>query len=158
MKICQMKKLQHIFMLLSNINQFFVLQTPAKNEGKPFHLLIDSKSTHSVISPRCIWTLNLPKVKAKTLIVELTTGKVTRSTTLVVELSSTLNDQPIGASFRFLPLGIYDGILGMDWLLKNDATLRCKDQRLTFTNSLGEIVSIMGNMGAQNCSYYRFLS
>ena len=38
-------------------NQFSVLQTPAEYEGKQFNLLIDSGSTHSFISPRCIRTL-----------------------------------------------------------------------------------------------------
>ena len=104
-------------------NQFSVLQTPAEYKGKAFHLLIDSGSTHSFISPKCIRTLNLPEVKAKTLSVELATGKMTRSTTSVGELNFKLNDQPAVANFRVLPLGIYDGILGMDWLSKNDATL-----------------------------------
>ena len=61
--------------------------------------------------------------------------------------SFSLNGQPTSATFRVLPLGIYDGILGMDWLAKNDATLRCKDQKLTFTSKLGETVSINGKHG-----------
>ena len=86
-------------------NQFFVLQTPAKYEGKPFHLLIDSKSIHSLISPKCIRTLNLPEVKAKTLSVKLATGKITRSTTSVGDLIFSLNDQPTSTNFRVLYLG-----------------------------------------------------
>ena len=108
-------------------NQFSVLQTPAEYEGKQFNLLIDSGSTHSFISPRCICTLQLPEVKVKTLSVELATGNRAKSTTSVGDFSFSLNGQPTSTTFRVLPLGIYDGILGMDWLAKNDATLRCKD-------------------------------
>ena len=39
--------------------QFSVLQTPAEYEGKKFTLLIDSRSTHSFLSPKCVQTLNL---------------------------------------------------------------------------------------------------
>ena len=62
-------------------NQFSVLQTPAKYEGKQFNLLIDSKSTHSLISPRCICTFQLLEVKVKTLSVELAISNTTKSTT-----------------------------------------------------------------------------
>ena len=79
-------------------NQFSALQTPEEYEGKTFHLLIDSKSTHSFISPKCIRTLNLLELKAKTLSVELATGKMTRSTTFVGELNFKLNDQPTVSS------------------------------------------------------------
>ena len=64
------------------------------------------------------------------------------------DLTFSLNGQPTLANFRVLPLGIYDGILGMDWLAKNDATLRCKDQKLIFTNNLGETVSINEKHGS----------
>ena len=82
-------------------NQFSLLQTPAEYKGKAFHLLIDSVSTHSFISPKCIWTLNLPEVKAKALSGELTKGKITRSITSVGDLSFSLNDQPTSANLGF---------------------------------------------------------
>ena len=125
-----------------------MLQTQAEYEGKQFNLLIDFGSTHSFISPRCICTLQLPEVKVKTLSVELAIGIRAKSTTSVGDFSFSLNGQPTSATFRVLPLGIYDGILGMDWLAKNDATLRCKDQKLIFTNNLGETVSINGKHGS----------
>ena len=58
--------------------QFAVLQTPAKYEGTKFTLLIDSGSTHSFISPRCIRNLNLHEHLDVPLTVELATGKRTR--------------------------------------------------------------------------------
>ena len=66
--------------------QFSVLQTPAEYEGKPFTLLIDSGSTHSFLSPRCIRTLNLHEYPDSSLIIELATGKKTRSLTTIGNL------------------------------------------------------------------------
>ncbi len=59
--------------------QFSVLQTPGEYEGKPFTLLIDFGSTHSFLSPRCIRNLNLHEHPDSNLMVELATGKKTRS-------------------------------------------------------------------------------
>ena len=80
-------------------NQFSVLQTPAEYEGKPFNLLIDSESTHSFISPRCIRNLNLPEQQASHMNVELATGKITKSTTTMGKLKFLLNNQPKIANF-----------------------------------------------------------
>ena len=48
-------------------------------------------------------------------------GRKVKSTTLVENLQN-LNKQ-YTAHFRVLPIGTYDGILGTDWLDKNDAHL-----------------------------------
>ena len=39
--------------------QFSVIQAPMSYEGKNFKLLIDSGSTHSFLSPKCICNLSL---------------------------------------------------------------------------------------------------
>ena len=67
--------------------------------GKPFNLLIDSGSTHSFISPKCIRNLNLPEQHAPHVSVELAIGKITKSTTTMGELKFLLNDQPTTTNF-----------------------------------------------------------
>ena len=62
-------------------------------------------------------------------------GRKVKSTTLVENLQN-LNKQ-YTAHFRVLPIGTYDGILGTDWLDKNDAHLQWKTTPLTFVNKLG---------------------
>ena len=47
------------------------------------------------------------------------------------------------ASFRVLPLGIFYGILGMDWLAEKNATIECKTKLLTFVTLLGKEVTII---------------
>ena len=127
--------------------QFSVLQTPAEYEGNQFTLLIDSGSTHSFISPKCLRQLNLPEHPVSSLTVELATGKRIKSATSIGNLNFKLGDKPTSSTFRVLPLGTYDGILGMDWLSKNNALLHCKDALLTFQDSHGEKATISGTRG-----------
>lgn len=116
-------------------------------EGKKFKLLIDCGATHSFISPTAIRKLNLATQLDTKLLVELATGKKTHSSSSVKNLNFSLGNHPTRASFRVLPLGIYDGILGMDWLTLNDATVECKSRKLTFTSLLGGRVVTLGTRG-----------
>lgn len=127
--------------------QYAVLQTPAEYEGKEFKLLIDSGATHSFISPGTVRKLSLVTQSDSKLTVELATGKRTHSTSSVGNLNFKLGGHMTKASFRVLPLGIYDGILGMDWLTMNDASLECRDRKLSFTSLLGERVTTTGTRG-----------
>ena len=59
--------------------QYAVLQTLTDYQGNEFKLLIDSRATHSFISPNCVSKLQLKSFRDSTLIVELATGKTTQS-------------------------------------------------------------------------------
>ena len=50
-------------------------------------------------------------------------------------------------NFRVLNLGVYDGIMGMDWLKENKANLKCRDGILTFLDSQGQKAKVMGTHG-----------
>ena len=128
-------------------NQFSVLQTPAEYEGTQFTLLIDSGSTHSFISPRCICSLKLPEISAPHMSVKLATGKITQSITSVGTMHFNLAGNQTTANFRVLPLGVYDGILGMDWLISNHAIISCKEQNLSFRDVNGNTVLAHGKNG-----------
>ena len=82
-----------------------------------------------------------------TLTIELATGKKTKSLTTTGNLNFCLGSENTSAHFRVLPLGIYDGILGMDWLKQNDAQIHCKDALLSFLNGNSNRVSILGKRG-----------
>ena len=47
--------------------------------------------------------------------------------------------------FRVLPLGIYDGVLGMDWLVDNKGTLKYKEGMLMFLDSQGYKATVAGH-------------
>ena len=90
--------------------QFALLQTPTEYEGTKFTLLIDFGSTHSFISPRCIRNLNLHEHLDVPLIVELATGKRTRTVSSVGSIYFKLGESQTRGNFRVLNLGVYDGI------------------------------------------------
>ena len=125
--------------------QYAVLQTPADYEGIKFNLLIDSGATHSFISPACVRKLSLPLLSDSKLTVELATGKQTHSSSSIGDLKFNLGGHQTEAKFRVLQLGIYDGILGMDWLIKNEAALECKSGKLRFKDRDNREVTISGN-------------
>ena len=119
-----------------------MLQTPSVYEGKAFTLLIDLGATHSFTSPACVRKLTLPMFTKSKLIIKLARGQYAQSITSVGELKFKLGGYQTAASFRVLPLGIFDGILGMDWLAKHNATIECKAKLLKFVTLLGEEVTI----------------
>ena len=79
--------------------------------------------------------------------VELATGKQTQSSTSVKNLNFKLGGHETSSSFMVLPLGIYDGILGMDWLIKNNATIDCKEKKLKFKSLNGKATIVTGTRG-----------
>ena len=76
---------------------------------------------------------------------ELATGKQTYSSSSIGDLKFNLGGHQTKAKFRVLQLGIYDGILGMDWLIKNEAALECKSGQLRFKDWDKRDVTISGN-------------
>ena len=124
--------------------QYTMLQTRDEYEGKAFTLLIDSGATHSFISPTCVRKLILPVLTKSKLSVQLATGQYAQSVTSIGELKFKLGGYQTIASFWVLPMGVFDGILGMDWLAKHNATIECKAKLLRFITQLGEEVTIPG--------------
>ena len=124
-----------------------MLPTLAKYEGKAFTLLIYSSATHFFMLPACVCKLTLPILTKSKLLVKLAVGQYAQSITFVGKLEFKLRGYQIEASFRVLPLGVFYGILGMNWLAKNNATIECKAKLLKFVTLLGEEVTITGIEG-----------
>ena len=129
-----------------NNRQFSVIQAPASYKGKHFKLLIDSGSTHSFLSPKCIRNLVLEQQPSRKLTVELASGKEVVTRLAVGNLDFHLDDNPTKCYFHVMPLGVYDGILGMDWLKSNHANICCQSGEISFT-SLGNRVQVDGTTG-----------
>ncbi|MCO5611003.1 hypothetical protein L7F22_065251 [Adiantum nelumboides] len=100
-------------------HQFTVIHTPATHQGKDFNFLIDCGSTHSFLSPKCLRKLQLNQQSDKPMLVELANGKTVISRHSVRTLEFELGEHSTSAFFRTLLVGVYDGILGMDWLSRN---------------------------------------
>ena len=138
-----------MFMLPRSIKEqssnFLVLQPLAQYEGTRFTLLIDYDSTHSFISTRCIGNVNLREHLSSPFIIELATRKHTKTCTLIREREFSLGEAKTLVEFCVLHLGVCNGISGMDWLVKNTATLQCKEGILTFRDIRGQKTSVSGD-------------
>ena len=82
------------------------------------------------------------------MIVELANGKEVISRNAVGNLNFELGGNPTSAFFRILPIGMYDGILGMDWLSANKANIHCANGIVTFRNNQGQEMLVQGRNSA----------
>ena len=128
-------------------NQYAVIQTPANHQGEPFQRLIDCGSTHSFLSPKCLRRLKLNQYPVNPMTVEMANGKEVISCTAIGSLEFELGGKPTNAYFRTLPVGMYDGILGMDWLTTNQASINCAEGSFTFVDLSGEKTLVQGKNG-----------
>ncbi|MCO5570694.1 hypothetical protein L7F22_024421 [Adiantum nelumboides] len=127
--------------------QFSIIQAPGTHQGEKVEFLIDCGSTHSFLSPRCMRKLKLNQYPANRLVVELANGKEVLSQHTAGQIDFELGGYPTSAQFRTLPLGVYDGILGMDWLKRNQVHIHCALGNFTFTDNLGDEVLVQGKNG-----------
>ena len=78
---------------------------------------------------------------------KLATGKRTHFATTIGKMQFKLGGYQTSANLRILPLGNFDGILGMDWLASNNSIIECQANLLKFKSLLGEEVNIVGIRG-----------
>ena len=74
--------------------QLSIIQAPVSYEGKSFKLLIDSSSTHSFLSPKCIRNLSLEQQPSKKLTIELAIGKEVVTCIVIGALEFLLDTHP----------------------------------------------------------------
>ncbi|MCO5605121.1 hypothetical protein L7F22_059301 [Adiantum nelumboides] len=91
--------------------------------------------------------LKLNQYPANRLVIELANGKEVLSQHTAGQIDFELGGYSTSAQFRTLPLGIYDGILEMDWLKENQAHIHYAQGNFTFTDNLGNEVLVQGKNG-----------
>ena len=79
--------------------------------------------------------------------VELANGKEILSKHTVGTIEFELGGNVTSAEFRTLPVGIYDGILGMDWLIANHASIHCAQGSFSFRDKQGQETLVQGRNG-----------
>ena len=124
-----------------------MIQTPANHQGVSFELLIDCGSTHSFLSPKCLRKLKLNQLSTEPMMVELANGREVISRHTVGNLDFELGGRPTTAYFRTLPVGVYDGILGMDWLTANQTSIHCAQGTFSFMDNQGQEILVQGRNG-----------
>jgi hypothetical protein len=79
-------------------------------------LLLDSGSSHSFVDSALVNKLKQPVTEIPTLKVKVAGGAYMYCDTMVPNMKWWLQGHTFSHDMRILPLGGYDGILGMDWL------------------------------------------
>ena len=79
--------------------------------------------------------------------VEMANGKEVLSRTAVGYLSFELGGSSTSAYFRVLPVGVYDGILGMDWLRSRHANIHCAQGTFSFLDDRNQEILVQGKNG-----------
>eukprot|EP00253_Pinus_taeda_P022911 PITA_22911 len=111
-------------------------------EGKLLNLsvfvLIDPGTTLSYISPKLVEQCKLQPEKFRNpWLVQLATGTKIRVMAKVKSFPITVAGQPVVADLNILPLGSYDVLIGMDWLEKHWALVKCKTKMIRYKDDAG---------------------
>ena len=69
---------------------------------------------------------------------ELANGKEVLSNQIVGTLEFDLGGESTSAYFKTLPIRVYDGILGVDWLIANQASIHCAQGTFSFLSKEGQ--------------------
>jgi hypothetical protein len=81
---------------------------------------------------------------------KLASGKIIYSIEQIDNCSILLGDGSTTLTFRLVPLGDFDAILGMDWLSANRAHIYCKPGILSFLDKYKNRMEIEGVKGVTN--------
>jgi predicted aspartyl protease len=87
-------------------------------------ILIDSGASHSYIDPRVVESFHLPRIKhGKYWLVQLAIRAKRKVVELVKSCPTDINGMSTKTELNILPLGLYDCLIGMDWLDQHHAIL-----------------------------------
>lgn len=81
------------------------------------------------------------------MIVEMANGKLVISNHIVGTIDFDLEKNPTFALFRIIPIGIYDGNLGLDWLVANKANISCAKGKVISYDKYGGKALVQGKRG-----------
>ena len=118
------------------------------SQGKTLSFLIDSGSSHSFLSPSTIKRLGLHlQYTGRNLKISLENGSNLTTPEQVVKIDFELGGFSTYQEFRVLKMGKFQGILGMDWLHKNNAVIHCAQGTLSFLDSQESQALVSGRVG-----------
>jgi hypothetical protein len=91
-------------------------QLTGEIQGHPVQLLVDSGSTHSFLNNKFIPVLTNVTALKNVLRVKVADGALMQCDQGVLQCHWFCDGHDFQSNFKFLALGTYDGILGLDWL------------------------------------------
>ncbi|XP_042059685.1 uncharacterized protein LOC121804234 [Salvia splendens] len=112
----------------------------------PIVLLFDTGASHSFISTSCVSTLELtPEPAEPRVTVSSPVGGVIEITQKCSNLEITLGERKVIANnLGVMKMEDVDIILGMEWLAKNHATIKCSERHISFQTPGEEQVELHG--------------
>lgn len=99
----------------------------------PALVLFDSGATHFFISKKFLAkSRNVCDKVDNALEVSIPSGKIVRTDRMAKDVSLEICSKNIRADLYLMDMRDFDVILGMDWLSKNHANIRCRQREITF--------------------------
>lgn len=93
-------------------------------------LLVDSGNTHSFVNSSFAARTGVPTTSIAPIAVRVANGQKLSCTAMVQQLQWNVQNHQFTTDMRVLDLGVYDAILGVDWLVKN-SPMKCDWQQKT---------------------------
>ena len=110
----------------------------------PACVLFDSGATISFVSCTFVSKTGMRSGVSVNSVITLPSGEEFVCSREFKEVPITIEDTELRADLKEFPLSEFDVILGMDWLAKYQANIRCRDQAVTLRGPLGKRVSYSG--------------
>ncbi|KAH6807774.1 hypothetical protein C2S51_028882 [Perilla frutescens var. frutescens] len=97
------------------------------------YVLFDSGATHSFISVKFYSRIGVVCDRIDdALEISIPSGKTLRTNRMAKNVKLDISEKNIGADLYLLEMKDFDVILGMDWLIKNYATIKCREREVIF--------------------------
>ncbi|CAA0834139.1 Unknown protein, partial [Striga hermonthica] len=98
----------------------------------PIFALCDTRATHSFISSRCLDALSIDNVcNCDPLEVSLASGKIIISDSMISSHPVSIGGRVLEADCYVIEMRDFDVILGMDWLTRYRADIRCQEREVS---------------------------
>lgn len=116
-----------------------LLQLAATVQGKAVSILVDSGSSASFINARLVSGLSGVCALTKPVRVKIANGVELQCIEEVVDCPWEVQQHHFSTTYKILPLGGFDMILGMDWLEKHNPHIDWVTKQLSFAHDQGSV-------------------
>jgi hypothetical protein len=116
-----------------------------KISGQPNNILIDSRATHSYLDPNMVERFHfLRRNLGKSWLVQLATGEKRKINEMVNACPLEMNGLHTKVDLNIIDLGLYNCLIGMDWLDEHHDVLDCYNKDFTCLDEKGNLRSVQG--------------
>ena len=113
-----------------------MVEIEGKVSNTSISILIDPGACQSYVFPKIVDVCKLEKVKhEKPWLMQLAIGTEWRVFEIVKDCEVNLNGFPTRINLKILSLGLYDILIGMDWLEQHHAMLNCLQKSILCSDS-----------------------